>query len=133
MIPPELRGFIPEDDFSGPPFYFHHRPGSALIAEHLVYWISVTLDSVPNREASRWKVWFSEMAYGMVKERFWPMITLSGYKEWIHVYSPNIQDWRIPVRIAGTEGNIEDITGDVIVDRVTIKLEIDDGDDGFMP
>lgn len=132
MIPEELRAFIPEDD-DGPPFFVVHRPGSELIAEQIVFWISQRLDSFPDRTKYKWKVWFSEMAYGMVKEKYWQHIALIGWQEWLRLPSPNPGDWSLRVRIAGTEGDKEDMDSDKIIDRVTIKVEIDDGDDGFMP
>lgn len=136
MIPKELRAFIRDDDDweeEEPRFYIVHRPGSELIAAQIVLWISDCLDSVPDRTKYKWKVWFSEMACGMVKERFWEHISLIGYKEWLRIPSRKPGDWSLRIRIAGTEGGIEDLTGDEIIDRVTVKLEIDDGNYGFMP
>jgi len=133
MIPKELRAFIHDDDEDEElRFYVVHRPGSELTAEQIVFWISECLDSVPNRTKYKWKVWFSEMAYGIVKERFWEHISLIGYQEWLRLPSPKAGEWSMRVRIAGTEGDIEDMFGNEIIDRVTITLEIDDGNDGFI-
>lgn len=75
------------------------------------------------------------MAYGMVKEKYWEHITLHEYHEWLRIPSPNFPDpdsWSLRIRIAGTEGDYEDMFSDEIIDRVTIKIEIDDGNDGFI-
>lgn len=114
-------------------FYGHYRPASDLDAEKILYWIALQLDEVPDRANYKWRVWLSEMAYGMVKERFWPSIDLEGYDEYIMLYSPSDDAWEIRLKIAGTQGDYEDLNSDIIFDKVSITLEVDDGRVPGMP
>lgn len=131
MIPAELKGFIREG-FNEPPFYIEHRPGSEIDAAQILLWVAECLEMVPHRSDKKWRLWLSEMAYGMVKERFCEFITLELFNDRIWVPSPTPGEWSIWVRLAGADGSYEDMVSDEIIDKVTITLEIDDGNDGFM-
>ena len=123
---------IPQRD-DEPPFDLFMRPGRDVTAEQIIYWIANTLDEVPDRTRHTWRVWFGQLAYDKVKERYGPWIETVGWFEWIKVRAPDLESWELRLKIGGVISDIEEMNTRGVVDRITVTLEIDDGTVPGMP
>lgn len=108
------------------------RPGLTVTADLMHYWIALNLQNFPNREQLRWRVWVDKLGHMILKKdpfkRFYEM----DKYDWIKVHSPFSEKWIIRVKV-GVEGGITDFDDEVILDKISIHLEIDDGTIPGMP
>lgn len=108
------------------------RPGTTVTADLMHYWIALNLQAFPNRSDLRWRAWVDKLGHLILKNDPYERFYATKKDEWIKVHCPFTDHWRIRVKI-GVQGVIEDFDDDVMLDKVSIVLEIDDGSIPGMP